>query len=309
MLGAAARGAASSDRVGSIGRISTRFVKLCSTVVKRARASPGTNTEHRYLTPAGTPHNDGMMVRVWEYDVPETSRAEFERTYGPAGDWVQLLSSSNGSARRAVRVAEPQSLLDVDCFPQQCLARVLTDVATPTHLSTQPPVLTTNGASSQRRGRLSRAPDRAGGWAPGRDRRLTRYLTATAPGTTTPGATGGRARRQAGRSGPRRLFPAIWGTLGLDLRHGRVQPPAHPSVRRVRRFGGSGFGVCLRRRRRRRAPGAYCERSLSGAGAPLGASCCPASSTSCRRRLLITAGAGLVGLADQSLDARWSDFS
>ena len=36
------------------------------------------------------------MVRVWEYDVPETSRAEFERTYGAAGDWVQLFSSSDG---------------------------------------------------------------------------------------------------------------------------------------------------------------------------------------------------------------------
>src|SRR5512133_2399796 len=36
VLGAAARGGAFSDRVGSIGRISTGFVKLCSTVVKRA---------------------------------------------------------------------------------------------------------------------------------------------------------------------------------------------------------------------------------------------------------------------------------
>jgi heme-degrading monooxygenase HmoA len=36
------------------------------------------------------------MVRVWEYDVPETSRAEFERTYGAAGEWVQLFSSSDG---------------------------------------------------------------------------------------------------------------------------------------------------------------------------------------------------------------------
>ena len=41
LLGAA-RGAASSATVGSIGRISTGFVKLCSPVVNAsARASPG----------------------------------------------------------------------------------------------------------------------------------------------------------------------------------------------------------------------------------------------------------------------------
>jgi hypothetical protein len=73
-------------------------VKLCNPIVKRApgQAQAATNTGHRYLTPAGTTHNDGVMVRVWEYDVPETSRAEFERTYGAAGDWVQLFSSSDG---------------------------------------------------------------------------------------------------------------------------------------------------------------------------------------------------------------------
>jgi heme-degrading monooxygenase HmoA len=36
------------------------------------------------------------MVRVWEYDVPEPSRAEFERRYGDDGDWAQLFSSSDG---------------------------------------------------------------------------------------------------------------------------------------------------------------------------------------------------------------------
>ena len=36
------------------------------------------------------------MVRVWEYDVPEESRAEFERRYGAAGDWALLFSASPG---------------------------------------------------------------------------------------------------------------------------------------------------------------------------------------------------------------------
>ena len=36
------------------------------------------------------------MIRVWEYDVPEESRAEFERRYDATGDWAQLFSSSDG---------------------------------------------------------------------------------------------------------------------------------------------------------------------------------------------------------------------
>jgi hypothetical protein len=36
------------------------------------------------------------MVRVWEYDVPESSRAEFERRYGPDGDWARLFATSDG---------------------------------------------------------------------------------------------------------------------------------------------------------------------------------------------------------------------
>jgi heme-degrading monooxygenase HmoA len=36
------------------------------------------------------------MVRVWEYDVPESSRAEFERAYAADGDWAQLFATSAG---------------------------------------------------------------------------------------------------------------------------------------------------------------------------------------------------------------------
>ena len=81
----------------------------------------GTSTEHRYLTPAGIPHNDGVMVRVWEYDVPETSRAEFERTYGAAGDWVKLFSSSDGFRGTELfeSLSDPGRYLTVDRFADE----------------------------------------------------------------------------------------------------------------------------------------------------------------------------------------------
>jgi heme-degrading monooxygenase HmoA len=37
-----------------------------------------------------------MMIRVWEYDVPEAAAADFERVYGAEGAWAQLFSSSDG---------------------------------------------------------------------------------------------------------------------------------------------------------------------------------------------------------------------
>ena len=75
-------------------------------------------TEHRYLTPAGTPHNDRVMVRVWEYEVPEMSRAEFERTYGAAGDWAQLFSSSDGfrGTELFASLSDPGRYLTIDRF-------------------------------------------------------------------------------------------------------------------------------------------------------------------------------------------------
>ena len=68
-----------------------------------------------------TPHNDGVMVRVWEYDVPETSRTEFERTYGAAGDWVQLFLSSDGfrGTELFVSLSDPGRYLTVDRFTDE----------------------------------------------------------------------------------------------------------------------------------------------------------------------------------------------
>jgi heme-degrading monooxygenase HmoA len=37
-----------------------------------------------------------VKIRVWEYDVPEAARAEFEQRYGGEGDWAQLFASSDG---------------------------------------------------------------------------------------------------------------------------------------------------------------------------------------------------------------------
>ncbi len=37
-----------------------------------------------------------MWIRVWEYDVVPSARAEFEQAYGPDGAWAQLFASSSG---------------------------------------------------------------------------------------------------------------------------------------------------------------------------------------------------------------------
>ena len=61
------------------------------------------------------------MVRVWEYDVPETSRAEFERRYGPDGDWARLFSASDGfrGTELFASVSDPGRYLTVDRFTDE----------------------------------------------------------------------------------------------------------------------------------------------------------------------------------------------
>jgi len=61
------------------------------------------------------------MVRVWEYDVPEESRAEFERRYGAEGDWAQLFSSSDGfrGTELFASLDNPGRYLTVDRFTDQ----------------------------------------------------------------------------------------------------------------------------------------------------------------------------------------------
>jgi hypothetical protein len=37
-----------------------------------------------------------MFTTVWEFEVPEVRRAEFERIYGPDGEWVRLFRQGGG---------------------------------------------------------------------------------------------------------------------------------------------------------------------------------------------------------------------
>lgn len=37
-----------------------------------------------------------IFVYVWEYTVKREAQADFERMYGPQGDWVQLFQKSEG---------------------------------------------------------------------------------------------------------------------------------------------------------------------------------------------------------------------
>jgi heme-degrading monooxygenase HmoA len=59
-----------------------------------------------------------MMIRVWEYDVPETAAADFERIYGSDGAWAQLFSSSDGfeGTELFASVSNPGRYLTVDRF-------------------------------------------------------------------------------------------------------------------------------------------------------------------------------------------------
>jgi heme-degrading monooxygenase HmoA len=61
------------------------------------------------------------MVRVWEYEVPEKSRDEFERMYGAAGAWAQLFSSSDGfrGTELFASLSDPGRYLTVDRFTDE----------------------------------------------------------------------------------------------------------------------------------------------------------------------------------------------
>ena len=62
-----------------------------------------------------------MLVRVWEYDVPEAQRLEFERRYGRAGDWAALFAASPGFVGTDLYqcVDRPGHYLTVDRFADE----------------------------------------------------------------------------------------------------------------------------------------------------------------------------------------------
>ena len=62
-----------------------------------------------------------MMIRVWEYDVPEGSAVEFERVYGADGAWAELFTSSDGfeGTELFVSLSRPGHYLTVDRFKDE----------------------------------------------------------------------------------------------------------------------------------------------------------------------------------------------
>ena len=54
-------------------------------------------------------------VVVWEFDVPDARRDEFERTYGPAGPWHDLFSTGDGYlGTELLRASSGSGYLTVD---------------------------------------------------------------------------------------------------------------------------------------------------------------------------------------------------
>jgi quinol monooxygenase YgiN len=62
-----------------------------------------------------------MIIRVWEYDVPEATKTEFERIYGADGAWARLFSAEEGFAGTElfVSLSTPGRYLTVDRFRDQ----------------------------------------------------------------------------------------------------------------------------------------------------------------------------------------------
>ena len=59
-----------------------------------------------------------MWIRIWEYDVVSSARAEFEQAYGPDGAWAQLFASSNGfrGTELFASSTSPDRYLTIDRF-------------------------------------------------------------------------------------------------------------------------------------------------------------------------------------------------
>ncbi len=57
-----------------------------------------------------------MFTTVWEYEVPEARRADFEAAYGPEGDWVRLFRQGPGFRETMLlrSVSSPEIYLTLD---------------------------------------------------------------------------------------------------------------------------------------------------------------------------------------------------
>jgi heme-degrading monooxygenase HmoA len=57
-----------------------------------------------------------MIAIVWRYEVLEASRAAFEATYGPTGEWARLFARSEGFRGTELLRAEDGSYLTLDVW-------------------------------------------------------------------------------------------------------------------------------------------------------------------------------------------------
>ncbi len=53
-------------------------------------------TSNQTFVEMNKPGRQEIFVYVWEYVVKEEAQADFERIYGPQGDWVQLFRKGEG---------------------------------------------------------------------------------------------------------------------------------------------------------------------------------------------------------------------
>lgn len=57
-----------------------------------------------------------VFTTIWEYEVPEARRAEFEAIYGPEGEWARLFRRASGFRETVLlrSVAAPHTYVTLD---------------------------------------------------------------------------------------------------------------------------------------------------------------------------------------------------
>jgi len=57
-----------------------------------------------------------MFTYIWEYFVKEEFRSEFEKAYGPDGDWVKLFSKAEGYIKTELQqdISNPLRYITID---------------------------------------------------------------------------------------------------------------------------------------------------------------------------------------------------
>lgn len=53
-----------------------------------------------------------MFIRIWKFQVNAGKEVEFEKVYGPSGDWVQLFRKSDGFLKTELH----RDLTDHSCY-------------------------------------------------------------------------------------------------------------------------------------------------------------------------------------------------